>query len=79
MPKPPDFRTIGATIYGPTHWMIPMSEALGVGLRSVQRWASSNTVPVSIWPEIAAVARRRAVEVERVAEKLEARQTSAAR
>lgn len=41
---PTDLRQIGEALYGP-EWQTPMARALGVSLRSVQRWAAGKPIP----------------------------------
>ncbi len=38
---------LGSALYGP-FWQSPMARALGVGLRSVQRWAAAGEAPPRI-------------------------------
>lgn len=36
--------TIGAALYGP-HWIAPLADALGINVRTLQRWANGQFVP----------------------------------
>jgi hypothetical protein len=45
---PDDLRRIGARIYG-ANWQAPISRALGVNLRTLQRWVNGqNPIPPHI-------------------------------
>jgi hypothetical protein len=55
---------IGEAMFGPS-WQTPMAEALGVAVRTVQRWASGERAPAAgVWHDIAALCRARAKALE---------------
>ncbi len=44
-----EFRAIGQAIYGTARWHTPLAAALGVGVRTVQRWANGqNEIPADV-------------------------------
>ncbi len=58
------FREIGHAMYG-TVWVRPISEALGVSVRSLQRWADGEApIPEGIWDKVQLLALDCAVELE---------------
>ncbi|CAB4121811.1 hypothetical protein UFOVP16_9 [uncultured Caudovirales phage] len=60
---PLDIRLIGAALYGP-QWQTPMATALGVSVRTVQRWAAGAVkVSPAMWAKILKIAERRQAEV----------------
>jgi hypothetical protein len=64
-------RTIGTACYGENSWQTPLAADLGVGLRTMQRWASGrNAIPGTIWPELAAICETRGVILRETADRL---------
>lgn len=56
-------RRTGEALYGP-HWQSDLARALGVNLRSLQRWGAGNfQPPAGIWPELAALLTARREEL----------------
>jgi hypothetical protein len=61
---------IGRGLYG-TQWLEPLSDALGVHPRTVQRWGAERyAVPDGVWAEIAVLIERRKKELDALAEKV---------
>ena len=61
-----DLRILAGAIFGPD-WVSPLGRAVGVSLRTAQRWASGEApVPDRIWtaPGLIEAARRAAPELE---------------
>lgn len=47
------FEHVGVELFGP-HWINPMSEALDVNRRTVERWANEEfTIPPNVFNELA--------------------------
>lgn len=68
---PLDIHAIGAALYGP-QWQTPMAAALGVSVRTVQRWASGAIkVSPAMWAKILTIAERRKIEVKAVIDRLQ--------
>lgn len=61
---------IGQALFGPS-WQTPLADALGVAVRTVQRWAAGEREPAEgVWRDLATLCRARAKALERAAEKL---------
>jgi hypothetical protein len=70
---PAQFGKIGEAIYGPS-WRAALAIALGVGERTVRRWAAGTSgIPASLPADLAALCRRRSDELAKLAERLENR------
>ena len=62
----PDLHQIGAALYGPS-WQTPLAHALGVNIRTAQRWAAgTHAVPGSAWADIHALAIQRRGEIDEI-------------
>lgn len=54
---------VGEALFGP-QWQTPLAAALGVGDRTVRRWASGDTeVPDGVWADIAKLCLTRAQDL----------------
>lgn len=53
---------IGRGLWG-SHWITPMSEALGVQSRTLRYWVSGRNVPENVWAELSALCRDRIPEL----------------
>lgn len=54
---------IGEALYGPS-WQTPLAEALGVALRTVQRWAAGTSEPApGVWADLRRLAAIRIKEI----------------
>lgn len=67
-----DLRAAAETIYG-SEWQSPLARDLGVALRTVQRWAAGEQQPPDVCGELAAICRRRAAALARLADGLRKR------
>ncbi|MFA5580519.1 MAG: hypothetical protein WDA25_01040 [Paracoccaceae bacterium] len=62
----------GQALYG-TNWTGDMARALGVNIRTTQRWAADEiTPPPGIWSEIAHLIDQRSGELDSIATRLKA-------
>ena len=71
MKAPEDmFCYVGREMFGAC-WPGDMAEALGVSLRTIQRWSSGkNPIPLTIWPELAAQCDRKSESLAALAKSL---------
>lgn len=53
----------GIALYG-RHWILQMSEALGVQNGEVRGWLRGRPIPAAIWPEVRVLLRRRLREID---------------
>jgi hypothetical protein len=59
-------RAVGEALFG-TRWQTDMSDALGVGDRSVRRWAAGETEPApGVWRELLEAIEARQAQLARV-------------
>lgn len=76
---PQTLRTIGRALYG-SCWLGDLADALGVAVRSVERWQSGKmTIPDGIWPELEALCRQRGRALETLANDLSTAEGAALR
>lgn len=61
---------VGVALFGPS-WQTPLANALGVAVRTVQRWAAgASNMPPSVWLDIAKLCRSRGGKLIEWAERL---------
>lgn len=71
--NPETLHIVGEALYGP-NWQTPLADALGVNLRTMQRWAAgTNAVNPNIWPEIAALCQARGAALVKLGKRLSSR------
>lgn len=64
-------RTAGEALYGAS-WQSDLARALGVSVRTMQRWAASESaVPSGVWADIAKLCRSRGKALQKIAAPLE--------
>ena len=67
---PTMFSKVGEALYGPC-WRIELAGALKVSERTVRRWQNGSTIPEGIGADLAALCRKRSVEIARIANQLD--------
>jgi hypothetical protein len=66
----------GEALYG-RHWHRDLAEALGINLRTMQRWAAGDFVPpVAVMDRLTEHCRERAAEIEKTLAALDAREAA---
>lgn len=65
-------REVGPLLYG-EQWQSPLARALGVSVRTVQRWAADRSVPpAGVRAELEALVKRRRAELDVIASVIKA-------
>jgi hypothetical protein len=61
---------VGTMLYGPS-WQTSLAEALGVNLRTVQRWAAGERLPGNdTWGKLADLVRRRREDLTKILDEI---------